>query len=111
MSVTPDELVGARRLVRTFSIIAIIEAVTWAGLLVGMYFKHIAQTTEVGVRIFGSLHGAAFVAYLLVTLLVAARLKWPIRWITLFALAAAVPPFTIVVFEVWARRTGRLDLR
>lgn len=44
-----------------------IEAGTWAGLLTGMYIKYIPGTTELGVRISGTLHGAAFIAYLLVT--------------------------------------------
>ncbi|WP_343871150.1 DUF3817 domain-containing protein [Dactylosporangium roseum] len=50
-------------------------------------------TTELGVRIFGALHGAAFIAYLTVTLLLADRLRWSITWTTVLALAASVPPF------------------
>ncbi|MDB1088547.1 DUF3817 domain-containing protein [Streptomyces sp. ACA25] len=99
------------RLLRWFTVVAVFEAFTWAGLLIGMYFKYIPETTELGVRIFGSLHGAAFIAYLAVTCLVAFRLRWPIRWTVLFALAASVPPFMTVVFEMWARRKGYLDAR
>ncbi|MFE1783661.1 DUF3817 domain-containing protein [Streptomyces sp. NPDC059506] len=98
-----------RRLVRWFSVIAAVEAFTWAGLLAGMYVKYVPETTELGVRIFGSLHGAAFVVYVAVTVLVAVRLKWPLRWTVLCALAASVPPFATVVFEAWARRRGLLD--
>jgi integral membrane protein len=93
---------------RWFSVVAAAEAVTWAGLLAGMYLKYVTRTTELGVRIFGSLHGAAFIVYIALTALVAVRLKWPLRWTTLLALAASVPPFATVAFEVWARRTGRL---
>lgn len=60
------------------------------------------------VRIFGTLHGAVFLVYVLLTVLVAIRLKWRLGRTTIFALLAAVPPFMTVAFEVWARRTGRL---
>ncbi|MFB7835293.1 DUF3817 domain-containing protein [Streptomyces sp. NPDC056056] len=53
-------------------------------------------------------HGAAFVVYVLLTVLVAIRLKWRLGRTTCLALAAAVPPFMTLAFEVWARRTGRL---
>ncbi|MFE3311923.1 MMPL family transporter [Embleya sp. NPDC059213] len=96
------------RLLRAFTRIAVIEACTWAGLLIGMYVKYIPKTTELGVRILGTLHGAAFIAYLLLTVLVAIRLKWRLGRTTLFALLAAIPPFMTVAFETWARRTGRL---
>ena len=96
------------RLTRVFSRIAVIEACTWAGLLGGMYLKYVPETTEMGVRIFGSLHGAAFVAYVITTVLVARRHRWPLFWTTLLALAAAVPPFMTAVFESWARRRGLL---
>jgi len=97
-----------RRLARAFSVIAAVEAFTWAGLLIGMYFKYVPETTELGVKIFGPLHGGVFMLYGLVAILAAVRLKWSFFWTTVFALAAAVPPFATVVFEVWARRSGRL---
>ncbi|MBB4958489.1 MMPL family transporter [Micromonospora polyrhachis] len=96
------------RLLRSFTWIAVIEACTWAGLLIGMYLKYVPKTTELGVRIFGTLHGGAFIAYVLLAALVAIRLKWRLSWTTVFALLAAVPPFMTVAFETWARRTGRL---
>jgi integral membrane protein len=99
---------GSSRLLRAFTWIAVIEACTWAGLLVGMYLKYIPETTELGVRIFGTLHGAAFIVYVALTILVAIRLKWRLGRTTIFALLAAVPPFMTVAFEIWARRTGRL---
>ena len=47
---------------RVFIIAAIIEACTWAALLVGMYVKYVPETTTVLVSVFGALHGVAFVA-------------------------------------------------
>lgn len=86
---------------------AFVEAGTWCGLLVGMFLKYVTKTTEAGVHVFGPLHGAAFMVYLVVTLVAASRLGWPWR-ATLVALAASVPPLTTILAESWLRRTGRL---
>ncbi|WP_277211982.1 DUF3817 domain-containing protein [Isoptericola croceus] len=99
------ELSGAGRL---YAVVAWIEAFTWAGLLVGMFLKHVTETTDAGVWLFGRLHGAAFVAYVVVALVVALKHRWGV-WPTLVALAAAVPPLTTVPAEWWLRRTGRLS--
>ena len=40
-----------------FRRVAIAEAVTWALLLTGMFLKYVTETTELGVRIFGMVHG------------------------------------------------------
>lgn len=93
---------------RLFVVVAVIEAITWTGLLVGMFLKYVTETTEAGVWLFGRLHGAAFVAYVVVTLVTAWRLRW--SWlVTLVALAVSIPPLGTLVFEIWARRTGRLE--
>ncbi|MCK9793969.1 DUF3817 domain-containing protein [Isoptericola sp. 4D.3] len=95
---------------RAFAVVAVIEAFTWAGLLVGMFLKYVTETTEAGVWLFGRLHGAAFVAYVVVALVVAVKLRW--GWFrTLVALAAAVPPLTTLLAEWWLRRTGHLAER
>jgi integral membrane protein len=97
-----------RTAVQLFRAVAVAEALTWIGLLTGMYVKYVPETTELGVKIFGPIHGAVFVLYVVVTLLTARRLRWT-PGTTLLALAASIPPFATVVFEVWARRTGRLE--
>lgn len=95
---------------RVFAITAFVEAGTWAGLLVGMYLKYISQTTEVGVQIFGQLHGYAFLTYVAVTIVAAIRLRWP--WYALVvALLAAIPPMMTIPAEIWLRRTRRLERR
>ena len=48
---------------RLFRTVAVAEAVTWTGLLVGMFLKYVTETTELGVRVFGMLHGVVFVAF------------------------------------------------
>lgn len=93
---------------RIFTVTATIEAFTWLGLLIGMWFKYGGADNEIGVKIFGPIHGAVFVAYLLATVAVALDRKWPLFWTTSLAFMAAVPPFTTLIFERWATKTGRL---
>jgi integral membrane protein len=86
-----------------FRRVAVAEAFTWAGLLSGMFLKYVTRTTEVGVQVFGMLHGVVFVGYVLVTLAVAVDQQWSRRR-TLLGLASAVPPFLTLWFERYAAR-------
>lgn len=90
-----------------FAAAAFIEAFTWAGLLAGMFVKYGLGTSELGVWLFGRLHGAAFILYVFATLVAAVRLRWP-WWGTLLALLAAIPPLVTWPLEVWFRRRGWL---
>ncbi|MFY0407120.1 DUF3817 domain-containing protein [Solicola sp. PLA-1-18] len=91
---------------RAFAVVAFAEAASWAGLLVGMYFKWIAGTTERGVEVMGPIHGAMFVLYVVVALLCWRTFRWS-PLVLLAALAASIPPFATVVFERWSERSGR----
>ena len=93
---------------RLFAAAAFLEGLTWAGLLVGMWLKYGLQVTDTGVWLFGRLHGAAFLFYLVVTVIAGARLRWP-GWALLLALLAAVPPLVTVPLELWYRRKGLLS--
>ena len=93
-----------------FRIVAVAEALSWLGLLAGMYVKYVPQTTELGVKIFGPIHGGVFVLYLVVTVLAARTLRWSVGT-TLLALVASIPPLVTVLFERWATRAGRLPSR
>ncbi|WP_313460024.1 DUF3817 domain-containing protein [Stenotrophomonas sp.] len=96
---------------RVFAIVALFEAFTWAGLLVGMYFKyHAGEPTTLGVRIFGPVHGLAFMVYVVVSVLTALRQRWP-WWATLLALLAAIPPLVTLPLEWWFKRIGLLSVR
>ncbi len=95
------------RAVRLFRVCAVAEACSWVGLLVGMFFKYVVVGDDIGVNVFGPIHGALFVAYLVVAVVVGRVLRWDASTF-LLALAAAVPPLCTVLFERWARRTGRL---
>lgn len=90
-----------------FRLAAVAEAVSWAGLLVGMFLKYVVQLGAGGVPVLGAVHGAVFVVYVLVTLGVSRPLRWSLTTLIL-ALAASVPPFGSVVFERWAAGRGRM---
>jgi len=90
-----------------FRSLAVGEAITWGLLLFGMFLKYVTETTELGVRIFGMVHGVVFIAYCLVALIVAVDQRWSLPRAVL-GLAAAVPPFATLPFEVYAHRRGLL---
>ena len=100
----PERSGGA---VTAFRVVATAEAFSWAGLLTGMFVKYVADAGEQGVQVFGPIHGTVFLAYLVVTLLTWHQQRWSFP-VGLVALAASVPPFCTLLFEVWAARTGRL---
>ena len=93
---------------KLFSIIALLEGLTWAGLLIGMLLKYSTKTTELGVTIFGPLHGIVFISYVVVTVLAAHRLRWPL-WATLLAILAAIPPLVTIPLEIWFKRRDLLS--
>jgi integral membrane protein len=94
---------------RLFAAAAFFEGLTWAGLLLGMLLKYGTQTTELGVWLFGRLHGVAFLVYLVASVIAAVRLRWP-WWAWLLSLLAALPPLVTVPLEMWFRRIGLLGL-
>jgi integral membrane protein len=95
---------------RVFRALAIAEACSWAGLLVGMFVKYVVVHNEIGVQVFGPIHGALFVAYVVAAVAVARPLGWDLRTL-LLALGASIPPLCTLWFERWALRTGRLSGR
>ncbi|MGY2129649.1 DUF3817 domain-containing protein [Blastococcus sp. SYSU DS0617] len=96
-----------RTVATAFRVAAVAEALSWVGLLIGMFVKYVPETSELGVKIFGPIHGGIFVAYVVITLLAARVLRWS-AGTTLLGLAASVPPLVTIWFERWVTRTGRL---
>jgi integral membrane protein len=99
--------VNPRTAATAFRVVAVAEALSWLGLLIGMFVKYVPETTELGVKVFGPIHGAVFVAYVVVALLTARVLRWS-PGTTFLALLASVPPFATVWFERRATRAGQL---
>src|SRR5215212_2632011 len=99
--------VNPRTVATAFRIVAVAEACSWIGLLIGMYVKYVPETTELGVKVFGPIHGAIFVVYVVLALACARVLRWS-AGTTLLALVASIPPLATLWFERWADRTDRL---
>lgn len=91
-----------------FRRVAIAEAITWALLLFGMFLKRVTHTTDLGVQVFGMVHGVVFIAFCLVTVLVAVDQRWSKRHL-LLGLVSAVPPFATIAFDRYAERRDLLD--
>ena len=81
-----------------FRVVAVAEACSWAGLLVGMLFKYLIVGNEIGVQVFGPIHGALFVDYVMITLLAGRTFGWRLPT-TLLGLACSIPPFATLWFE------------
>ena len=92
---------------KRFRFVAVAEAITWAALLVAMFFKWVLGHEE-AVAIPGMVHGIVFVIFVAVSLLTWHQLKWSVG-VTALALISSIPPFGTLVFEIWAQRTGRLE--
>jgi len=99
--------VTPRTAAAAFRTVAIAEAISWVGLLAGMFVKYVPQTSELGVQVFGPIHGAVFVAYVVVALVASRVLRWS-PGTTLLAMAASVPPLATVWLERRLSRTGAL---
>ncbi|WP_299037594.1 DUF3817 domain-containing protein [uncultured Pseudokineococcus sp.] len=107
----PPSSPRSRARIRTaFRVLAVVEALTWAGLLASMGWHYLLDGSRHGIEVFGSLHGGAFLLYGAVALLTWAVQRWS-SGVGLLALLAALPPGGTVVFEVWAQRRGLLDDR
>lgn len=96
-----------------FRFVARLEALTWAALLVAMFFKWVVQDDphagiEGGVPVAGLLHGIAFMVYVAVTVAAWRVFRWSPK-VALVALVCAVPPFLTLVFEAQAERRGLLE--
>lgn len=92
-----------------FRLVALAEAVSWVGLLVGMYFKYLGTPrTEIGVKVFGMAHGVVFIAFVITALLAGIAFKWGVlTW--LLALLGSIVPLGSVIFLIWADRTAKLS--
>ncbi|MUL49021.1 DUF3817 domain-containing protein [Mycobacterium sp. CBMA293] len=94
-----------------FRLIAMAEAVSWVGLLTGMYFKYFGTPrTEIGVHIFGMVHGVVFLGFLATGLVVGRAARWSLVTWVLAALSSIVP-LASVIFLRWAERTGALTAK
>jgi integral membrane protein len=87
--------------------LALAEAVTWTLLLIGMFLKYVTETTEVGVRIGGGVHGFVFLAYCATTIVIGVDRPWSLRRV-LAGLGSSFVPYLTVPFERSADKAGLL---
>lgn len=78
-------------LLRPLRWVAVIEATSFLALLVATYVKY-AHDEPVGVEVLGPVHGALFVAYVALALLVWKHTRWSVAT-GVAVLAGAVLPF------------------
>ena len=106
----PRDETGARAdaWILWFRGVAVAEAVSWCGLLVGMFVKYVLDRGERGVEVFGQIHGVVVLVYVAAALVMWRRQRWTSRTLVL-ALLASVPPLGSIVFERWATRNGQLE--
>ena len=76
---------------KLFRYVAIIEATSFLALLVATYVKY-QHDSPGGVEILGPIHGALFIAYVLVALYARTVAGWN-AWTTALVLIGAVVPF------------------
>jgi len=76
-----------------------------------MYFKYlVTPRTEIGVKVFGMVHGLVFIAFVVTALLAGRAYSWRAgTW--LLALLGSLVPLGSVIFLIWADRTAKLGPR
>jgi integral membrane protein len=88
---------------RRLRLIAFIEGVSFLVLLfVAMPLKYLAGL-PLAVRIVGSIHGALFIAFVLILIWVSIARAWPFRR-SLLAFVSSIVPFGTFVFDGSLRR-------
>ncbi|MFI7004338.1 DUF3817 domain-containing protein [Nocardia sp. NPDC050175] len=92
---------------KRFRFIAVLEAISWVFLIVGMVFKRLPEPVLWPVKVFGMTHGIIFVLFVIAAIMAARELGWN-ALTTVLALLSSIPPFFTVVFEIWAVRSGKL---
>lgn len=92
---------------RIFRFVAIAEAISWT-LLIGGIILRAATGNQNGVRIGGGIHGFVFLAFVVVTAIVAVNQRWRVPTL-LLALVSSVIPWATVPAEIYLQRHGLLE--
>jgi integral membrane protein len=90
---------------KTFRIVALMEATSFLALLVAAVLKRTADA-EAGVTVLGPIHGALFIAYVLLALSLRPDQGWSTKT-TLLILLGAVVPFGGYVVDRWLTTSSR----
>ena len=88
--------------IKAMRLVALVEATSFLALLLATYIKYEDDAPK-GVQILGPIHGALFIAYVLIAIGVRQRAQWS-DLVTLGVLAGAVVPFGGFVVDRWLAR-------
>jgi len=91
---------------RLFRTLAILEAVSWTLLIVGLLLRAFADL-PIAATIGGGIHGFVFLSYGATAVLVAMNNRWR-PWPAAVAIVSAIIPYATIPTEIWLQRTGRL---
>lgn len=108
---SPSARSGAMRASRiAFRATAIVEACTWAAMLVAMMFKYQLDGPPMAVTVCGWLHGAAWIAFMLslVAEWFTHRWQW---WTVPVGFVASLVPLMTLPFAAWLEEGGRIARR
>lgn len=95
---------------RLFGLLALLEALTWTMLLVGMALKYLTRTTDLGVSVAGPIHGFAFLAYCATVVALSVDARWSASR-SVAGLVSGVVPYLTIPFERSTDRAGLLPAR
>jgi integral membrane protein len=90
---------------KTFRIVALMEATSFLALLIASVLKRTADA-EAGVTVLGPIHGVLFIAYVLLALNLRPDQGWSTKT-TLLVLLGAVLPFGGYVVDRWLTSSSR----
>jgi integral membrane protein len=88
--------------IRNMRYIALAEATSFIALLIASFVKRTGGS-ELGVQILGPIHGALFIAYVVIALQLRPRVGWGAKT-TFWVLVGAVIPFGGYVVDWWLLR-------
>ncbi|HWI05427.1 MAG TPA: DUF3817 domain-containing protein [Acidimicrobiales bacterium] len=74
-----------------FRIVALLEAVSYLGLLAATIFHRVLDGSDAGISVLGPIHGILFLAYVLLALLIREEQAWSVGQLILVLVLSAVP--------------------
>ena len=91
-----------------YKFVATGEAITWALLISALILRATGDPVPVGVLLAGSIHGAMFLSYCAIAVIVGVNQRWRIGRIA-SAVALAIVPFATVPFDRFLLKKGVLE--
>lgn len=92
-----------RRVRWAFRALAIIEACTWAGLIVSMIIKYPLGGSPAPAAFFGQIHGITWLLFILGCAATGVWFRWGWR-ISLTGMLSSIVPFATIPFDYWVER-------